>query len=89
MLFIVKLNDAAQKIMWTDYFHTCERIRNIMDTTGSNTSPLENLYGENRISLVCSWSLGVLATSLNGTRSRIKLQTIYSRQSWLDMQTII
>ena len=46
MLINAKLNDIAHKMLWTEAIHTCERVRKIMATTGSTTSPFENVYGE-------------------------------------------
>ena len=46
MLLDAKLIDTAQKILWEEYIHICERIRNSMANTGSTTSPFENVYGE-------------------------------------------
>ena len=34
-------------MMWVETFHTCERVRNSMDTMGSTTSLFKNSYGEN------------------------------------------
>ena len=42
----VKLNNTAQKMLWGEAVHTCERIRNSMSTTGSTTSQFENYHGE-------------------------------------------
>ena len=33
-------------MLWAEDVHTYERVRNIMATTGSTTSPFENLFGE-------------------------------------------
>ena len=46
MLLNAKLNDKYQKMLLAEAVHTCERIRNSMATTGSNTSPLKIFYGE-------------------------------------------
>ena len=42
-----KINDTSQKMLLAEAFHSCERVRNNMDTRGSTTIPLENFYGEN------------------------------------------
>ena len=47
MLLNAKLNDIAQKMLWKEAVHTCERIRNSMANTGSTTSPFESFIGEN------------------------------------------
>ena len=39
MLINVKLNDAAQKMLWTEAIHMCEHVRNSMATIDSTTSP--------------------------------------------------
>ena len=44
MMLNAKLNDTAQKIMWAEAVHTCERVRNSMAIMGSTTSPFENFY---------------------------------------------
>ena len=46
MMLKAKLNDKAQKMLWEEAVHMCERIRNSMATTCSTTSPFEKLYGE-------------------------------------------
>ena len=46
MLLKAKLNNTSQKMLWAEDGHTCERVRNSMATTGSNTSPFKKLYGE-------------------------------------------
>ena len=46
MLLSAKLNETAHKILWEEAVHTCERVRNIMATTGSSTSPFKKIYGE-------------------------------------------
>ena len=45
MLLNAKLNDTAYKMLREEAVHTCERVRNSISTTGSTTSPFENLYG--------------------------------------------
>ena len=45
MLLNAKLNDTDQKILWGEAVHKCEIVRNGMATTGSITSPFEDLYG--------------------------------------------
>ena len=44
MLLNAKLNDTTQKMMWAEDVNTCERVRNIMATTSSTTSPFGNFY---------------------------------------------
>ena len=44
MMLNAKLNYAAQKILWAEAVHTCERVINRMATTGSTTSPFGNFY---------------------------------------------
>ena len=39
-----KLNDTAQKMMWTEAVHTYERVQNNIANTGSNKSPFEIFY---------------------------------------------
>ena len=80
MMLNAKLNDTAKKFQWSEAAHTCERVRKFMAATGSTTSPFVNFYVENRRLLVCSQSLDVLATSINGTSSRRKLQTIFFKE---------
>ena len=46
MMINTKLNDIAHKMLWSESVHTCERVRNSMDDTGSTTSPFEIFYGE-------------------------------------------
>ena len=46
MLLNTKLNDTSQKKLWAEDVHTCERVRNSMAATGSNTSPFKTIYGE-------------------------------------------
>ena len=46
MLLNAILNDTYQKMLCTEAIHTCKRARNIMDNTGSTTSPFENFYEE-------------------------------------------
>ena len=46
MLLNMKLNDTAQKIMWEETVHTCERVRNSIKTTGCTKSPFEIFYRE-------------------------------------------
>ena len=72
MLLNTKLNNTAQKMLWAEAGHTRERVRNSIATTGSTTSLFGNLYGEFPRSLVCSRSLDISDTSLNGTSSRRK-----------------
>ena len=43
MLLNAILNDTYQKMLCTEAIHTCKRARNIMDNTGSTTSPLKNI----------------------------------------------
>ena len=40
-----KLNDTAQKMLWSEAVHMCKHVRNSMDTTGSTTSLFENFHG--------------------------------------------
>ena len=47
MILSVKLNDTAHKMLWEEAVHTCKRIRNSVDTTGSTTSDFEIFNGEN------------------------------------------
>ena len=72
MLINAKLNDAAQKILWEEAVHACKRIRNSIATTGINTSPLENIYGENPKIIVFFHSSNVSDTSPIGKSSRSK-----------------
>ena len=46
MLLNAKLNDIAQKMLWAESIHTCERVINNMATTGSTTSPFKKIYGD-------------------------------------------
>ena len=47
MMLNAKLNDAAQKLLWAEAFHTCKHVRNSMATMDSTTSPFGNFYREN------------------------------------------
>ena len=47
MMLNTKLNDTAHKMLWEEAVHTCKRIRNSVDTTGSTTSDFEIFNGEN------------------------------------------
>ena len=46
MILNAKLNDTAQKMLWSETVHTCERVIKRMATTGTKKSPFENFYGE-------------------------------------------
>ena len=54
MLLNAKLNDTAQKMLWTEAVHTGKHIRKIMSTTGSIKNPFTIFYEEklNIISLL-------------------------------------
>ena len=41
-----KLNDIAQKMLWSEAVHMCKRVRNNMATTSSTNIPFEIFYGE-------------------------------------------
>ena len=45
ILLNAKLNYTAQKILWVEAVHTCERVRNILAPRGSTTFQIETLYG--------------------------------------------
>ena len=81
MLLNAKLNYTSQKILWEEAAHICECIINNMDSTGSMKIPFKNYMERNRISLVCSWSLDVSSTSLNGTNLRSRQQIKHARLS--------
>ena len=38
-----KLNDTAQKILWAEAVHTCKRVHNSLDNTGSTKITFGNL----------------------------------------------
>ena len=46
MILNAKLNDTAQKMMWAEAVHMCERVKISMDITGSTTSLFGTFYGE-------------------------------------------
>ena len=46
VLLNAKWNDIAQKILWAEAVHTCERVRNSMETIRSTKIPFEIFYGE-------------------------------------------
>ena len=45
ILLNMKLDVAAQIILWAESVCTCQRVRNIISATGSTTSPFENIFG--------------------------------------------
>ena len=55
MLINTKFNDTAQKILWEDAVHTCERLRNSMATIGSTKIPIEIFY-EKKTKIIGSFS---------------------------------
>ena len=66
MLLNVKLNDTAQKILWSEAFHTCERMRNSMENTGSKKIRLEFSIEKNLRLLGRSQNLEVFHMSRRG-----------------------